>query len=372
MKRLNKRTRIISLLTLTFIFWSIWNTYRSIDVGEKNLTTTTTLRRKNDYVSIFVADISRNVRRRDRLERKSIADDALLQENLKICAHCNPGGKEDGGVDLDESNGFCTACKFVFQRHKQHTITTHTTTTTGCSVGNYCGKTQTYMSSPKSVDCTMFDGHAIHKSEHVHESWWRELKSHHAYGKAALDMLTCMECRSGNPFDGGITRFRNEYCDQSCSMSAHGHRAGFCGTSIGYRGKDSTNCKFMSGFHTKNMDEIISNWIDLLSRQAKLNTNDESLIEVSNKFLWCASCDHCAGHCVLSHDDNSKCITKGIDGRIAGQNSIDCRSFRHIFQSKENDIQWIDSLVSKLIKAGAPSLPSIEDIFMRLCRERCT
>ena len=118
MKRLNKKTRLISLLILTFIFWSIWNTYRSIDVGEKKLTKT--LRRNDDYVSIFVADISRNVRRRERIERNSVADDALLQENLKVCAHCNPGGKEDGGVDLDESNGFCTACKFVFQRHKRH------------------------------------------------------------------------------------------------------------------------------------------------------------------------------------------------------------------------------------------------------------
>ena len=124
MKRLNKRTRLVSLLTLTFIFWSIWNTYRSIDIGEKKLTTL----RRNDYVSIFVADISRNIRRR--IERRtSIVDDAVLQDNLEICAHCRPGGKADGGVDLNKNNGFCTECKLVFfndTNDTNDTMHTHT------------------------------------------------------------------------------------------------------------------------------------------------------------------------------------------------------------------------------------------------------
>jgi len=210
-------------------------------------------RTSSSYINEFVFDLSNRYRQRRQIidSKEKETNRVLRNELLKVCANCRPGGAHDGGVLLDKTTGLCTAW---------------------CSKGNYCGETATYKSSSKSVDCRTLSTFEGSDDDVAYEVWKSNVESQFAFGKAARDLLTCVECRSGHNSDGGVQRFRDQFCDRWCSVSPWGLPGGYCGTSGGYR-NGGTDCQFMARFHD-DANKLVAEWIDLVRRQLDANPDD--------------------------------------------------------------------------------------------------
>ena len=316
-------------------------------------------RTSSSYINEFVFDLSNRYRQRRQIidSKEKETNRVLRNELLKVCANCRPGGAHDGGVLLDKTTGLCTAW---------------------CSKGNYCGETATYKSSSKSVDCRTLSTFEGSDDDVAYEVWKSNVESQFAFGKAARDLLTCVECRSGHNSDGGVQRFRDQFCDRWCSVSPWGLPGGYCGTSGGYR-NGGTDCQFMARFHD-DANKLVAEWIDLVRRQLDANPDDTYVIGMSTQFLQCARCGSdelpCTGLCNLqqvtdSDSGGARCITNGFDHQPATARDIDCRAFRDIFEAIELRSS-IDPLVSRAVSNGAPSIPSVHENERRVCREHCS
>ena len=311
-----------------------------------------------NYVGRFVRDVSQKYQRRKKKDTPPYEDveaSKRSREEFVVCANCKAGGAHDGGLPLDTKTGFCVAW---------------------CSKGNYCGETPTYSSSPQSVDCRSFRTHGGSRDIVVYEAWRRGLEESRAYGKAARDVLTCIECQSGSTKDGGSVRFRDQFCDQWCSVSPSGFPGGFCGTSGSYR-RGGTDCRFMRRFRDAPND-LVSEWVDLLGQQLDVGADDVHLTRVANQFLWCAKCGRgespCTGLCVLRAEGDgsqSHCVASGFDRQPASNHNLDCRAFQRLFHTigiHSAD----DSLVLRAFSGGAPLIPTVREHERHICRDHCS